>query len=252
VNFVDNILQFHSFGLDDFEIQMSGSNYEFIQDEMDRNYIKAWDSAPGAFKHRAEKIGLKARVDKPGHAIEFEENYNSTSYTPDMTSLDTLGDQLVEKYGSQNESLILAIERDVRAAMEADSEKSKAHQLKGVIFCMVKCERKHMLASIHAFMHCLPGVAEAAGFPTLRDSGRHTGTSVEWIRKSRDNMCAMLEIEPPPSECKSAEAKIKYKTPVNGHWRKQRYNPKKEPSEPCKPIHQTRPNEHQLNGRTPH
>lgn len=169
----------------------------------------------------------KSRIHDPGHSPSF--------YTPDMASaLDTHVDQLVEKHGFENEKLIRAIAKDLQGPMNEEISKNQALTLGRVACYLAKSEKNNVLARIHALLHSIPRLATMVGFSSMRKSAIECRVSCEWIRRSRDRWCEILELPVPADGRKSEEAKEKYH--LNGttnHWRTQRYQNQTKPNLPC-------------------
>jgi len=204
-------------------------DYAVKQVKHAREYDKAWAEAPQEFKEAAKAAGLSALPDKPhGGAIAFNDNFQTSSYNPDMAeSIDTQVDELIEKHGVNNKCLVLAVIEDLRKPMLKEIEMHRALMIARVVGYMIQGENSNMLASAHSLMHAIPRFAGANGFGSLRASAKAAGVSVEWIRKTRNKWCEILCIPIPAEGSKSDDAKEKYrKAATNSHWRHQTWKGK--------------------------
>lgn len=203
----------------------------------DSSYSAAWASAPKAFKRQAALLGLEVSpnsTDDPG-VMEFDENasrvnrpgHTPSFHIPDMaTQLDTHIDQLVEKYGFQNEKMVRAIAEDLKAPMRIEIEQNRALMLGRAVSWVVKSDSTNVLARVHQLMHAIPRLAAITGFASMRESARACGVTCEWIRRGRDKACEHLGLPIPTEGRKSDEARVKYQ--INGkknHWRRQAFKP---------------------------
>lgn len=204
----------------------------------DSKYSAAWASAPSAFKKAAAALGMEvapnctedlgvmefdenaSRVNHPGHTPSF--------HIPDMaTQLDTFIDELVEKYGFQNERMVREIAEDLKVPMRLEIEQNRAFMLGRVASWVVKSANRNVLARVHQLMHAIPRLAAITGYASMRDSAKACGVTCEWIRRGRDEACEHLGLPIPTEGRKSDEARAKYQ--ANGkknHWRHQTFQPK--------------------------
>lgn len=205
---------------------MSTPGYDDRQEEHDAEYLKAWKDAPAGFLKSVEESGMKAgaHIDEEADAMEYQENFSSCSYTPDMGNLiDTETDRLVEKYGIQHEPMIREIVATMEAPMNAKIEQSRALMLGRVAGYLVKGEAQNVLARVHGLLHAVPGLAAANGVKSMRESARECKVSAQWIKLRRDKWCFVLGIMVPPDGTKSEEAKLKYRAAAQlNHWRTQK------------------------------
>ncbi len=207
--------------------------YSDTQSLRDAETKRAWDSAPAGFKRKASELGISYEPEGlPGMAMEYDETksrlgspgHSPSFYTPDPASIDTLVDQLVEKYGTENEKLVRAVAEDLKKPMNDEIQKSQALTLFRVACCLAKSET-NVMPRVHALLHTIPRLAAITGFGSMRQSAKFCRVSCEWIRRQRDRWCDLLELPIPQDGRKSDEAKAKYS--ANGHknhWRKQRYS----------------------------
>lgn len=205
---------------------MQGDDYSSRQSAMDREYREAWGQAPEAFKAKAEAAGLEAHVDdKEGHAMEFEANYASAGYTIDIAAaLDSQVDELCEIHGDKSRKIIQDVVDRLIDLADKKVEQNNSLKLARVVMMLVSGGKKNVLAKVHGLMHAVPRLAIPCGFASMRASGRECGVSVEWVRKTRNQFCDMLEIPVPVESSKSEEAKAEYKrvaTTPGRHWRNQ-------------------------------
>jgi hypothetical protein len=205
---------------------MQGDDYSSRQSAMDREYREAWEQAPEAFKAKAEAAGLEAHVDdKEGHAMEFEANYASAGYTIDIAAaLDSQVDELCEIHGDKSRKIIQDVVDRLIDLADKKVEQNNSLKLARVVMMLVSGGKKNVLAKVHGLMHAVPRLAIPCGFASMRASGRECGVSVEWVRKTRNQFCDMLEIPVPVESSKSEEAKAEYKrvaTTPGRHWRNQ-------------------------------
>lgn len=209
------------------------SSYAVRQSVRDMEYKQAWNDAPETFKAAVGRRGLTPQIENPSGAMEFDDNHQTTSYSPDMAdAIDTYVDALVEKYGGKNEKLIRSIAADLKQPMDLEIERNRALSLGRMLFFLARSETRNLKASVFAAMHAIPRLAGANGMSSMRQSARECGVSAEWMRRSRDEVCGILEIPVPEESRKSLDARIKYATNgVSNHWRRQII--KKEPN-PCK------------------
>jgi len=212
------------------------TSYEVIQAARDREYQKAWEDAPKSFLNAAGKEGLIANVEAPSRAMEFDNNRSETSYTTSMPDcIDSLIDQLVEKYGTKNEKLVRAIAADMKKPLEREIEQNQALSMGRILFYLVKSETRNIKASVFAALHAIPRLAASNGMQSMRESARSCGVSPEWMRRSRNEVCNVLELPIPTESQKKTEAKIKYsKNGITNHWRHQT-SKKEQPICPLKP-----------------
>lgn len=208
--------------------QGNGTNgsYNDRQAQHDREYTAAWETASNDFKHQAAMLGLHCEIPDPnGMAMEYNDNYASSSHTPNMAdTLDEHVDIVVEKFGTENAALVHAIADELKKPMEAELIRSRANLLGRVSCYLVQDEKGNLKARVHALLHSIPRLAAENGFPSMRASAKVCGVSPEWLRRKRDSWCDLLEVERPANGTKSEEAKLKYRAnALNNHWRNQTY-----------------------------
>jgi hypothetical protein len=136
--------------------------------------------------------------------------------------IDTCVDFMIEKYGASHEHVVRGIFADLKKIMDIEVERNRALSLGRMLFYLVNKQTKSILPLLHAALHAIPRLAAANGITSMRESARLCGVSPEWIRRSRDEICDVLEIPVPVESQKSLDAKVKYS--VNGklnHWRSQ-------------------------------
>jgi len=204
----------------------TNGNYHDRQSKHDREYAAAWESAPVEFKHQAAMLGLHCEIpDANGMALEYNDNFASSSHTPNMAdSLDEHVDRVIEKFGIENAAMVRAIANELKKPMEEELIRSRANLLGRVSCYLVQDEKGNLRARVHALLHSIPRLAAENGFPSMRASAKFCGVSPEWLRRKRDSWCDLLEIERPANGCKSDEAKLKYRAnALNNHWRNQTY-----------------------------
>lgn len=211
-------------------------NYQDTQDLRDAEAKAAWDSAPEAFKRKAAQIGIGFEPEgTPGMAMEYDEtksrvnapNHAPSFFTPDMAdSLDTVADQLIEKYGADKADLIRSIVEDLKEPMNEEIEKSGALMLGRIAMYMVKSETNNIYARSHALLHAIPRLAAKNGYASMRQSAKACRVSPEWMRRTRDWWVNVLGIKAPVEGIKSDEAKERYRqNGLRNHWRHQRSQP---------------------------
>lgn len=200
-----------------------GSSYVVRQTVRDSEYKQAWDKAPASFKNAAERHGLKALTENPSGAMEFDDNHRTASYKPDMAdAIDTYIDILVEKHGPLHEEIVREVAADLKKPMDLEIERNRALSLGRMLFFLARSETRNLKASVFAAMHAIPRLAGANGMSSMRQSARECGVSAEWMRRSRDEVCKILEIPVPEEGRKSLDARIKYaKNGRENHWRSQ-------------------------------
>lgn len=207
-------------------------NYQDTQDLRDAEAKAAWDAAPEAFKRKAALMGIGFEAEGvPGMAMEYDEtksrvnapNHAPSFFTPDMAdSLDTVVDELIEKYGSQNAELIRSVAEDLKKPMNDEIEKSGALMLGRIAMYMVKSETNNIYARSHALLHAIPRLAAKNGYASMRQSAKACGVSPEWMRRTRDWWVNALGIKAPVEGVKSDEAKERYRqNGLQNHWRHQ-------------------------------
>lgn len=200
--------------------------YTDRQAQHNREYADAWENAPQSFKDEAAQKGLAPEIpNEEGMAIDFNDNYRSSSYTPDMAELlDDFIDEIIEKFGSRNADLIRAIATELKKPMEEELARHRSLLLNRVACYLVSDEKGNLLARVHALLHSVPRLAAVNGFSSMRASARRCGVSPEWLRRKRDSWCDLLEIERPADGIKSEDAKLKYQTnALNNHWRNKKF-----------------------------
>ena len=205
---------------------MQGDEYSSRQSAMDHEYREAWEKAPESFKEQAAAAHLTPHVDdKEGHALEFEPNYASAGYTIDIAAaLDSQVDELVEIHGDKARKIIQDVVDRLIDLADKKVEQNNSLKLARVVMMLVSGGKKNVLAKVHGLMHAVPRLAIPCGFTSMRASGRECGVSVEWVRKTRNQFCEMLELAIPAESSKSEEAKAEYKrvaTTPGRHWRNQ-------------------------------
>ena len=241
---------------------MQGDDYSSRQSAMDREYREAWKQVPASFRestqdlikdHEKEILRLRSLSphvdDKEGHAMEFEPNYASAGYTIDIAeALDSQVDELCEIHGDKSRKIIQDVVDRLIDLADKKVEQNNSLKLARVVMMLVSGGKKNVLAKVHGLMHAVPRLAIPCGFVSMRASGRECGVSVEWVRKTRNQFCDLLEIPVPAESSKSEEAKAEYKrvaTTPGRHWRSQRYvSPTRSASEPdISNSHQTQTHE---------
>lgn len=242
--------------------QPNGSNDDYIsrQAAMDRRSEAAWKNAPKRFLKEAAKVGLDAgKVDYESASVApydpefssketpYDPDYASRAYTPNMADLvDDYVDEMVEKIILSSDGLfdldisqaglaglIRHIAEQLKKPVEEELARNRALLLGRIASYLVADEKGNILARIHALLHAIPRLAVENGYSSMRASALHCGASVEWLRKSRNKVCALLELDPPAHGVKTDEARAKYKTNAqNNHWRHQLYEaPTRKPNE---------------------
>lgn len=205
----------------------NNSSYRDRQSQHDREYAAAWETAPIEFRKQAAMLGLHCDVpDANGMAMEYNDNYASCAYTPDIAdNLDQHVDKIIEKYGTYcPPSVIFAIYKDLRKPWEEEAIRNRANLLNRVAGYLVKDESGNLNARVHALLHSIPRFAAENGFSSMRASAKACGVSPEWLRRKRDSWCDLLEIERPANGTKSDEAKLKYRAnALSNHWRNQHW-----------------------------
>lgn len=199
------------------------SSYVVRQTVRDSEYKQAWDKAPETFKQAAARRGIKPLIENPSGAMEFDDNHRTASYKTDMADvIDTFVDCLVEKHGVFNEEVVRSVAADLKKPMDLEIERNRALSLGRMLFFLARSETRNLKASVYAAMHAIPRLAGANGMSSMRQSARECGVSAEWMRRSRDEVCKILEIPIPEEGRKSLDARIKYAKNGNlNHWRKQ-------------------------------
>jgi hypothetical protein len=209
-------------------------NYQDRQAQHDREYEQAWENSPQEFKESAGQAGLVAESeDRSGMALEYNENFSRVGapghspsfHIPDMANLlDDYVDEVIEKYGIEHADFIRSIAVDLKKPMEEEQVRNRSLLL-GRVSCYLICDEKgNVLARIHALLHSIPRLASAAGYPSLRASAKHCKVSAEWLRRTRDKWCYLLDLEVPSEGKKSSEAKAKYRmNALTNHWRNQKF-----------------------------
>lgn len=197
------------------------SCYSLTQTVRDAQYKKAWEEAPPEFLEEAEKVGLKPHIETPSGALEFNDNHERTAIEmpPDI---DDYIDCLVEKHGLEHEDVIRGVAIDLKKVMDLEIERNRALSLGRILFYLVRSETRNIKASLFSAMHAIPRLAAANGMSSMRESAKACGVSPEWIRKSRDEICDLLQIPIPTESRKGIDARRKYAS--NGrtnHWRRQ-------------------------------
>lgn len=242
--------------------QPNGSNnddYISRQAAMDRRSEAAWKNAPKRFLKEAAKVGLDAgKVEYESASVApydpefssketpYDPDYASRAYNPNMADLvDDYVDEIVERMHQSGKLLELDISRFVLIALvrhiaeelkrpvELELARNRALLLGRIASYLVADEKGNILARIHALLHAIPRLAVENGYSSMRASALQCGASVEWLRKSRNKVCALLELDPPAHGVKTDEARAKYKTNAqNNHWRHQLYEaPTRKPNE---------------------
>jgi hypothetical protein len=199
------------------------NSYTISQTVKDAQYKQFWDNAPPEFLEEARKAGIGPQVDGISSAMEYDDNHEATSVNVQMPSeIDTFIDHLIERHGIENAAVVRAVADDLKRIMDIEIERNRALSLGRMLFYLVKSETRNIKASLYAAMHSIPRLAAANGMLSMRDSARACGVSPEWIRRSRDEICNILQIPIPSESTKSVDARAKYA--MNGrsnHWRKQ-------------------------------
>lgn len=197
--------------------------------------MQAWSEAPESFKKKAEAAGLKPHIDEESHAVNYEEDWSSGSYTPDMAEeIDTFIDMLVERHPG-NEALVRSIAACMMEPMKAEADKQAALATARIACYLVKTEKGYLLARVHALLHAIPRLALVNGLSSMRHSARECGLSVEWVRRSRNQWCDILGIKAPLEGTKPEECCKKLKqAALTRHWRNQKFIVK--PIQTSKPI----------------
>lgn len=178
------------------------------------------------WRKNAAMCGLHCDLpDTDGMAMEFNDNFVASSYTPNMAdTLDNVVDHIIEKFGPQHAPFIRAIYSELRKPMEEECIRNRANLLGRVSCYLVQDEKGNLRARVHALLHSIPRLAAENGFPSMRASAKVCGVSPEWLRRKRDSWCDLLEIERPANGTKSEEAKLKYRNnALTNHWRTQAY-----------------------------
>jgi len=178
------------------------------------------------FRREAALKGLHPDVPSTeGMAMEYSDNYASSSYLMDMADqLDQYVEELIEKYGSQYEPFIRALYEDFRKPMEAEQNRVRSNTLFRIVLWLIHDEKGNLKARLHALLHSVPRLAVESGYPSMRSSAKTCGVSPEWLRRKRDSLCDLLELERPTGGIKSEEAKIKYRhNALRNHWRTQKF-----------------------------
>lgn len=206
------------------------------QAQRDREYERAWNSAPESFKKKAMELGLKPDRDREAAAMEFHEDWQTSSYEPDMAeTLDTHVDRLIESYG--NEALIRAIVGDLQIVMEKEFMDNKAQTVAGIACYLIKAPDASLKIRIHAILHSIPRLALINGFKSMRDSARECGVSPQAMKNGRDRICEKLGLPIPVEGSKTEEAKQAYsEVATRDHWRDRKFSHSTQPdSTLCKP-----------------
>ena len=194
---------------------------------MNREYEKAFENAPEAFKRSMEKMGMEAKAktdNQTSNSIEYNEGYLTASYTTDMAEvIDTHVDRLIEEHGVKHEMMIRKIAAALEDPMKLEIERNRALMLGRVACYLVKSEAQNVLARVHSLLHAIPRLAAVNGFKSMRESARACRVSPQWIKLGRDKWCAVLGIPIPAEGSKQEAAKEKYrKSAMANHWRKQK------------------------------
>ncbi len=205
--------------------------YERTQDELDHRYEEAWKSAPAKFRADAAKLGIKPKTNGIAYGvIALEEGMTNVSTqaasSPEIDPMDIAIDNLVERFGARNESLIREIVKELHAPMLVEAERNKAAAIGRIACYLVKGGAgANIQARIHQLLHAIPMLAPIAGFDSLRKSAAACGVSVQWIKTGRDKLCEMLCLPVPVEGTKKAEAKKKYSEIANSprHWRRRKF-----------------------------
>lgn len=212
-------------------------NYLDTQDLRDAEARAAWGRAPKGFIRKAAELGINGHDPEgtPGMAMEYDEtksrvnapNHAPSFFTPDMAdTLDTITDELIEKYGSEHADLIRNVVEDLKEPMNQEVEKAGAIMLGRIAMYMVKSETNNIFARCHALLHAIPRLAAKNGFPSMRRSAKECGVSPEWMRRARDWWVSVLGITPPVEGVKSEAAKASYReNGLTNHWRHQLLKP---------------------------
>ena len=162
------------------------------------------------YRKHCKAHGIEPHIEKQGAAIEYQNDYASASYTPDMAeTIDSITDLLIEKHG--NPELVRAIVAGLEEPMKRESDRTQANVVARVVCYIVKCDKGDLQARVFGLMHAFPRLAAAEGFGSMAQSGEQCGKSREWIRKMRDYWCDALAIPVPQESAKSEEAKEKYR-----------------------------------------
>jgi hypothetical protein len=200
----------------------TGDLYEIDQDRMDREYGAAWEKAPISFRRKAESLGLKPKIDGMAHGVmPLREDLQTVSYEDHPSErMDTLVDDLIERYGSQYEMMIRDIVATVQKPIAEEMEHAKGAAIGRIACYLVKGESKNIHARIHSLLHAIPRLAAVSGFRSMRASAEACGVSVQWIKVGRDNWCEILGIPVPAEGKKKPEAIEKYRQiATEDHWR---------------------------------
>jgi hypothetical protein len=109
--------------------------------------------------------------------------------------------------------------------MREEMERDRASAIGRIACYLVKGrDGGNILARIHSLLHAIPRLAAITGFPSLRESSKACGASVQWIKIGRDKWCDILEIPIPVEGTKKPETKAKYRQHAKTkHWRKTKY-----------------------------
>jgi hypothetical protein len=214
---------------------MDSTNDSYIerQQQHNREYMEAWENAPEEFRKEAALRGLNPELEDPEalDVKEFNDNYLCTAIIPDMAAtLDQYVDCVIEKHGIQYAVLIRNVFEDLKIPMNEEITKERANLLGRIAGYLIYMEREkgNMLSRLHALLHAVPRFAQEAGFSSMRASAKACSVSPEWLRRKRDEWCAVLGVDPPSDGVKSDEAKQKYKkNATDNHWRKQKYSVKR-------------------------
>lgn len=241
---------------------MSGSDYDFRRDRMDREYDAACTRfvenvspeqlrkmlALGVIREVDGKGGAKkyilAQTDRQptasdgcvglGHDLDAAAMCDmrpDLALRPDMADLcDGLADQMQEAYGLDPATA------DGVAEFIGQRVERATHEVYAMLLARIVGEliqgTSNQQARAHALLHAVPGLAALNGFTSMRRSAQECGCSVEWIRKMRARWCEALGLPIPEESSKSAEAREKYSLKAKtNHWRKRT----------CEPLKSTEP-----------
>jgi hypothetical protein len=223
------------------DTQPAGASYIVRQVVNDIDYEQAWKDAPEEFKEAAAKLGLHVyKEDHKSTAVPYDSEYSSTdtpynpdfasrAYVPDMAScVDDYVDEVIENIGIKFAPFVRFIANLLKRPMEQELIRNRSHLLARVSAYLVADEngkeKSNALARIHALLHSIPRFASENGYSSMRASAIACGVSPEWMRRSRDKCCDLLEIPVPAHGQKSKEAKMKYKRNAHtNHWRSKKF-----------------------------
>lgn len=223
------------------DAQPPGSSYIVQQVVNDINYEQAWRDAPPDFKEAAAKLGLHVwKEDHHSTAVPHDSEYSSidTPYDPDFRSrayipdmaacVDDYVDEVIERLGIQYAPFIRWLANLLKRPMDEELIRNRSLLLARVSGYLVADEngkeKSNALARIHALLHSIPRFASENGYSSMRASALACGVSPEWMRRTRDKCCDLLEIPIPAHGQKSKEAKMKYKHNAHtNHWRSKKF-----------------------------